>query len=71
MDHIIDLPTSNSYNTILVVIDRLTKMGYFIPAKKTDTATDQAKYFIDTIVRLHGLPTEIITDKGTLFKNRF
>ena len=67
MDFITDLPTSEGYDIILVVIDQLTKMSYFISCKK-DLKTDQfADLFLKNIVRLHTLPKDIITDKGMIF----
>jgi len=66
MDFITDLPKSDGYDTILVVIDRLTKMRHFIPCSKDLDAWQFANLFMKEIVRLHGLPHDIITDRGTL-----
>jgi len=67
MDFITDLPKSKGYDTILVVIDQLIKMSHFIPYWKDLDARQFANLFIKEIVRLHGLPHDIITNKGTLF----
>jgi len=67
MDFITDLPKSEGYDTILVVIDRLTKMSHFIPSAKDLGAQQFANLFMKEIVRLHGLPHDMITDRGTLF----
>jgi len=67
MDFITDLPKSEGYDTILVVINRLTKIRHFIPCSKDLDARQFANLFIKEIVRLHGLPHDIITDRGTLF----
>ena len=67
MDFITDLPKAEGYDTILVVIDRLTKMSHFIPCSKDQDAWQFANLFMKEIVRLHGLPHNIITDRGTLF----
>jgi len=67
MDFIPDLPKSDGYDTILVVIDRLTKMSHFIPCSKNFDARQFANLFMKEIVRLHGLPHDIITNRGTLF----
>jgi len=67
MDFITDLPESEGYDTILVVIDRLTKMSHFIPCSKDLDARQFANLSMREIVRLHGLPHDIITDRGTLF----
>jgi len=67
MDFITDLPKSEGDDTILVVIDRLTKMSHFIPCSKDLDARQFANLFMREIVRLHGLPHGIISDRGTLF----
>jgi len=67
MDFITDMPKSGGYDTIRVVIHRLTKMSHFIPCSKDLDARQFATLFMREIVRLHGLPHDIITDRGTLF----
>ena len=67
MDFITDLPKPDGYATILVVIDWLTKMRHFIPCSKDQDARQFAHLFMKEIVRLQGLPHDIITDRGTLF----
>jgi len=71
MDFITDLPISNGYTCIFVVIDRFTKMGHFIPFPKVPSATDTASAFMNNIFRIHGLPDEIISDRGTQFTSEF
>jgi len=67
MDFITDLRKSEGYDTILVVIDRLTKMSHFIPYSKDLDARQFANLFMQEIIRLYGLPHDMITDRGTLF----
>ena len=67
MDFITDLPESDGYDTILVVIDRLTKMSHFISCKKDLDARQFATLFMQHIVRLHEISRDIITDRGSLF----
>jgi len=67
MDFITELSKSGGYNTIVVVIDRLTKMRHFIPCSKDLDARQFANLLMKEIVRLGGLPQDIITDRGTLF----
>jgi hypothetical protein len=63
MDFIVGLPaTRRGYGAIFVVIDLLTKMAHFIPTKSTATAKDTADKFFKVIVRMHGLPSKIISD---------
>ena len=57
----------DGYDTILVVIDRLTKMSHFIPCNKNRDAQHFATLFLKEIIRLHGLFREVITDSGSLF----
>jgi transposase InsO family protein len=71
LDHITDLPPSNGYDSILVVVCRLTKMAHFIPCLSTDTSEDFAHLFEKNIHRLHGLPKDIVSDRGTLFTSNF
>jgi len=71
MDFIVDLPVSNNFDSIFVVVDRLTKMAHFIPCCKTDDAPRIASLFITNIFRLHGLPTIIVSDRDSKFLSRF
>jgi len=67
MDFITDLPLSKGSDTVLIVIDRLTKMAHFIPCTKNMHAKQFQETFIKEIFRLHGLPRDIITDRGLIF----
>lgn len=71
MDHIVDLPRSQGYNAILVVVDRLTKQAHFIKANTTDDAKISAKQFQENIFRTHGLPTDIVSDRGSTFTSEW
>ena len=71
MDFIVDLPPSENFTTILVVVDRLSKMAHFLPMLGTPSAMDTAKIFIKEIVRLHGLPDNIVSDRGVQFTSGF
>ena len=70
-DFITDLPVSNGMDSILVFIDRMTKMSHFVPCVKSTSAPDFAKLFVSHIVRLHGLPDSIVSDRGSIFTSRF
>jgi hypothetical protein len=64
MDFIMDLPIVRAKNSILVVVDWLTKMAHFTPCSKSIMAEETAQLILDGIVRLHGLPKEIVSDKS-------
>ena len=76
-DHITKLPTSREissdqeYDSIFVITDRLTKYGYFIPFKEATDAEVLAYTVLRTVVANHGLPNEIISDRGTTFASKF
>jgi len=71
MDFITGLPTSNGSDTLWVIIDRLTKMGHFVACDGTMDPAELADSFVRHIIRPHGLPTNIITDRGSLFTSKF
>ncbi len=61
----------DSYDSILVIVDQLTKMVYYIPVKVTIDAPGLAEVIIDVVVHHHGVPESIITDQGSLFTSKF
>lgn len=67
MDHITDPPPSQGFDRILGVVDRLTKQSTFIKARATDTSKDLARQFLDHVFRYHGLPDDIVSDRGPTF----
>ena len=68
MDFIVGLPlTARRHDSIFVVVDTLTKSAHFIPVRTTYQAPDIARVFISEIVRLHGVPKKIISDRGSMF----
>ena len=72
MDFITDLPpTTNGYDTILVVVDRLTKFAYFIAAKKTDSARMTAVRVFERVFSIHGAPKVVHSDRDTRFTSLF
>ena len=66
-DFITKLPIAQGYNSILVVVDRLTKMVHFIPTTEKTLAEGLARLFRDNVWKLHGLPESIILDRGLQF----
>jgi hypothetical protein len=71
MDFIGGLPKVQGIDTIMVVVDRLTKYAHFIPVKHPYTAKDIAELFIKEIVRLHGFPSSIVSDRDRVFLSSF
>ncbi|WVZ52561.1 hypothetical protein U9M48_003609 [Paspalum notatum var. saurae] len=72
MDFIVGLPrTQKGYNSIWVVVDRLTKVAHFIPVNTTYSGARLAELYISRIVCLHGVPKQIISDRGSQFTSRF
>ena len=76
MDFVTGLPIStdwkgDSYDSILVIVDRLTKMVHYEPVKVTIDAPGLAKVIINVVVRHHGLPDSIVTNWGSLFTSKF
>lgn len=67
MDFIEALPKSNGMDTILVVVDRLSKFAHFLPLKHSFTAAKVATAFVKDIVRLHGFPESIVSDRDKIF----
>jgi len=58
---------AQEYDSILVVVDRLTKMVHFIPTTEKTTAGGLARLFRDNVWKLHSLPESIISDRGPQF----
>ena len=72
MDFITGLPrTRSGYDSIWVVVDRLTKVAHFIPVKTTYSSAKLAKIYMTRIVCLHGVPRTIVSDRGTQFTSKF
>lgn len=71
MDFIGPFPRSHGMDYILLVICRLTSMVHIIPTKTTAKASDIAWLFVREIVRLHGLPDTIVSDRDRKFVSKF
>ena len=70
-DFITQLPESQGRTQIMVVVDRFTKMAHFIGLEPNATAKDVANVFLREVWKLHGLPTEIISDMDAKFSGEF
>nr|GFA52757.1 hypothetical protein [Tanacetum cinerariifolium] len=72
MDFVTGLPkTPSGYDSIWVIVDRLTKSAHFLPKKKTDSIEKLAELYLKEIVYKHGVPVSVISDRDSLFTSRF
>ena len=72
MDFNTGLPrTRSGYDSIWVVVDRLTKVAHFVLVKTTYTSAKLAKIYTTRIVCLHAVPRSIVSDRGTQFTSKF
>ncbi|WMV59255.1 hypothetical protein MTR67_052640 [Solanum verrucosum] len=72
MDFVVGLPkTLGKFDSIWLVVDRLTKSAHFISVKIDYNAEQLAKVYVKEIVRLHGVPLSIIINSGTQFTSKF
>ncbi|CAI7875846.1 unnamed protein product [Closterium sp. NIES-54] len=62
--------TSRGHDSILVVIDKFSKMGHFIPTNATATAEATARLFFDRIITIHGIPATLISDRDPKFTSK-
>ena len=72
IDFIIGLPrTRRQHDSIWVIVDRMNMSSHFLMVKTTYSAEDYAKLYLTEIVRLHGVPLSIISDRGPQFTSHF
>ena len=71
LDFITGLPLSNTFTTILTIVDRFSKAVHFVPLTKLPSAKDTASLLVQHVIRPHGIPTDIVSDRGPQFTARF
>jgi hypothetical protein len=72
IDFIVGLPhTQMGYDSIWVIVDRLTNVAHFIPVKTTYSGAKPVELYMSRIVCLHGVPTKIVSDRGSQFTSKF
>ena len=71
MDFIEQLPKSDGFTAILVVVDRLSKQSIFIPTHDTIDSPELARLFILHVFSKHGTPSHVTSDRGSEFVSRF
>ena len=68
MDFVSGLPkSSKGYDSIWVIVDRMTKSAYFLPVKTIDLVRKLAKLYLKDIVWLHSVPVSIVSDRDARF----
>jgi hypothetical protein len=67
LDFVEGLPKSGSFNYILVVVDKFSKVAHFIPLKHPFTALSVARAYMDNIYKLHGMPVSLVSDRDRVF----
>uniref|UniRef100_A0A3P8NIY2 Gypsy retrotransposon integrase-like protein 1 n=2 Tax=Astatotilapia calliptera TaxID=8154 RepID=A0A3P8NIY2_ASTCA len=70
LDFVTGLPNSAGKTTILTIVDRFSKAAHFIALDKLPTASETAKLLVEHVFRLHGIPMEIVSDRGPQFASQ-
>ncbi len=71
LDFVTALPPSHGNTVVLTVVDRFSKAAHFIPLPKLPSARETATAVIDHVFRIHGLPKDVVSDRGPQFVSKF
>uniref|UniRef100_A0A0F8AN84 ribonuclease H n=1 Tax=Larimichthys crocea TaxID=215358 RepID=A0A0F8AN84_LARCR len=71
LDFVSGLPPSDGNTVILTIVDRFSKMAHFIPLPKLPSAKETAQIVLEQVFRIHGLPKDIVSDRGPQFASSF
>ena len=72
MDFVVGLPgSSHGHDMIWVIVDRLMKSAHFLAARARDSLEKLARLYLNEVVRLHGVPISIVSDRDPIFTSRF
>jgi hypothetical protein len=63
LDCLTQLPVSNGFDSVMIVVDHLTRMGHFLPCTKSVSIEKTANLFLHAVYRLHGLPRVLVSDR--------
>ena len=70
MDFVTGLPPSEGNDTVLTIVDRFSKAVHYVPLPKLPSAPEMAHLLTQHVVRLHGIPTDIVSDRGPQFTSK-
>uniref|UniRef100_A0A674BG65 Gypsy retrotransposon integrase-like protein 1 n=1 Tax=Salmo trutta TaxID=8032 RepID=A0A674BG65_SALTR len=70
LDFVTGLPPSNGNSVILTIIDRFSKVAHFIPISKLPSSRETADLLVSHVLRLHGIPSGIVSDRGPQFSSQ-
>lgn len=71
LDFVTGLPLSSGMTVILTIVDRFSKMAHFVPLPKLPTAKETAQVVLEHVFRIHGLPKDVVSDRGPQFSSAF
>jgi len=71
VDFVVELPDAHGYDAVMCTVDSVGKRGHFIPTNTTCTARGAAELYLRNVWKLHGLPTNVVSDRGSQFVAEF